>query len=72
MSSYEDDKSMDIKWICNQRLVTTKIRIGINEMGHSTPCDGSYLNNFKWTPYFYHQEFTTKHLYPLNWTPVYD
>ena len=38
---YDDDKSMDVQLICNQRVVTQNEFLGVNPMGLSSPWDNS-------------------------------
>ena len=38
---YDDDKSIDVQLICNQRVVTYNKLIGMNPMVLSAPCDDS-------------------------------
>ena len=38
---YDDDKSMDVQLICNQRVVTYNKLRGINQMGLIVPWDNS-------------------------------
>ena len=45
---------------------------GIKQMDIIAPRINSYLNDCKATEIFDNQTFSTKILYPINWTPVSD